>query len=93
VRRGEIWQAMGEYHILAVGASEVYDVREDMAVVPLVPDVGLTAATLPKVGDRLAHCALISVVSKTDFDRKTGEARDTELRSVLDGLSLVLGLS
>ncbi|MFF4774239.1 hypothetical protein ACFY05_15390 [Microtetraspora fusca] len=92
MRRGEIWQALGEYHVLAVGAPEVYDLREDIAVVPLVPDVGLTAATLPKVGDRLAHCALLSVVGKKEFTRKTGEARDAELRNVTAGLRLVLGL-
>ncbi|MCT9929424.1 hypothetical protein N5079_04240 [Planotetraspora sp. A-T 1434] len=91
MRRGEIWQALGEYHVLAVGATEVYDVRDDIAVVPLIPDIGLTAATLPKVGDRLAHCALLSVVSKAEFTRKTGEARDAEFRTVLDGLRLVLG--
>ncbi|MEV0968049.1 hypothetical protein [Microtetraspora glauca] len=92
MRRGEIWQAFGEYHVLAVGVPEIYDLREDIAVVPLVPDVGLTAATLPRVGERLAHCALLSVVSKKEFTRKTGEARDAEMRGVSEGLRLVLGL-
>ena len=92
MRRGEIWEAMG-YQVLAVGANEVYGLREDIAVVPLVPDVGLDAVTLPKVGDRLAHCALISVVAKSEFTRKTGESRDSELHAVLTGIRLVLGLN
>lgn len=93
MRRGEIWQALGDFEVLAIGNREVYDRRDDIVVVPLLPDLRLgQALTLPKVGERFAHCALLSVVDKHQFNRKTGEARDSELEAVLTGVRIVLGL-
>lgn len=93
MRRGEIWQALGDYRVLAIGARWVYDRRDDMIVVPLVPDLGISQTeTYPKVGERLAHCAMLCVVDKAEFSRKTGEARDAELEAVLNGVRVVLGL-